>query len=91
MTTPSDPSSSRPGAARRWLLIQLHRAQIARLLRSKKGRGTPEISRRMDAIALLCDCGRTTTGQMLAKTLAESDSSGLYSMPGDWSTLGEPS
>lgn len=45
----------------------------------------------MDAIALLCDCGRTATGQMLAKSLAEGDKTGLFTVPADWTTLGEPS
>jgi hypothetical protein len=55
---------------RRWLLIQLHRAQIARILRSRSSEATEEVAARMNAIALLCDCGRTEVGQRLAMTLA---------------------
>jgi hypothetical protein len=55
---------------RRWLLIQLHRAQIGRILRSRSAGTTEEIAARMNAIALLCDCGRTEVGQLLAMTLA---------------------
>lgn len=62
---------------RRWLLIQWHRAEIGRLLSKKPRRPTAEIARRMNAIALLCDCGRTPEGRMLAESLVESGLDGL--------------
>ena len=61
----------------RWLHIQWHRAEIQRLLRAGSTKGTPEIARRMNAIALLCDCARTPRGRMLAETLARDGGIGL--------------
>ncbi len=63
-------SATRQGMGRRWLLIQLHRAQIARILRSRSREAADEVAVRMNAIAMLCDCGRTEMGQRLAMTLA---------------------
>lgn len=60
----------RHSTRRRWLLIQVHRAQIARLLRSgRRDRGS-QVAERMNAIALLCDRGRTELGRALAERLA---------------------
>ena len=56
--------------SRRWLLIQLHRAHIAHRLGSRSRDAGDEIARRMNAIALLCDRGRTEAGLKLAMTLA---------------------
>ena len=61
----------------RWLHIQWHRAEIKRLLRSGASKGSPEIARRMNAIATLCDCGRTETGIRLAESLAHDEGIGL--------------
>ena len=61
----------------RWLHIQWHRAEIARLLKTGAHRGTSEIARRMDAIALLCDCGRTDRGRLLVESLARDGGIGL--------------
>ncbi len=63
-------SDAKPTMGRRWMLIQLHRAQIARILRSRSREAADEVAARMNAIALLCDCGRTEIGQRLAMTLA---------------------
>ena len=65
-----------PSTWGRWLHIQWHRAEIKRLLRSGP-KGTPEIARRMNAIATLCDCGRTPLGRRLAENLAEDEGIGL--------------
>lgn len=81
---------TRMGLGRRWLLIQLHRAQIARLLRSRSARGTEEIAQRMNAIALLCDCGRTEAGQSLAMALAQDRMLDLQSV-GSGNEYAEPS
>ena len=54
----------------RWLHIQWHRAEIKRLLRQGKGKGSAEVARRMNTIALLCDCGRTPQGRHLAESIA---------------------
>ena len=62
---------------RRWILIQWHRAEIGRLLGKKSRRPSDEIARRMNAIAKLCDCGRTPEGRMLAESLVESGFDGL--------------
>lgn len=64
---------------RRWLLIQLHRAQIARLSRARSRRDNSEIARRMNAIALLCDRGRTERGQQMALMLARNGGPDLQS------------
>ncbi len=61
----------------RWLHIQWHRAEIKRLLRSGSRNGSSEIARRMNAIALLCDRGRTPHGRMLAENLARDGGIGL--------------
>ena len=58
---------------RRWLLIQVHRAQIAYLLRSGRRDRASEIAERMNAIALLCDRGRTERGRALAERLARTE------------------
>ena len=58
---------------RRWLLIQVHRARIAYLLRSARRDGRSEIAERMNAIALLCDRGRTEAGRALARRLAQTE------------------
>ncbi len=66
-------SATRQPEKRRWLLIQVHRARIAYLLRSgRRDRGS-EIAERMNAIALLCDRGRTERGRALADRLARSE------------------
>ncbi len=54
---------------RRWLLIQVHRAQIALLLRTGRRDHGSQIAERMNAIALLCDRGRTERGRALAERL----------------------
>lgn len=77
--------------SRRWLLIQLHRAQIARLTRSSSPRRTDEVARRMNAIALLCDCGRTEVGQQLAITLAQARVPDLATLSLPSAELVEPS
>ena len=82
---------TRIGLGRRWLLIQLHRAQIARILRSRSRFATEEVAQRMNAIALLCDCGRTEAGQRLAMTLARDGVLDLESMRFPSSELAEPS
>lgn len=61
----------------RWLHIQWHRNEIERLSRSRSAKGTPEIANRMNAIALLCDCGRTPRGRLLAECLARDGGIGL--------------
>ena len=66
-----------PSTWARWLHIQWHRAEIRRLLRSGAAKGSPEIARRMNAIAQLCDCGRTPTGMRLAESLANDEGIGL--------------
>lgn len=66
-------SSIRHSSQRRWLLIQLHRAQIAHLQRSGRHDVGSEIADRMNAIARLCDCGRTEHGRALAALLAQSE------------------
>lgn len=66
-------SPIRQTTERRWLLIQVHRAQIAYILRSGKRRTTSEVAEHMDAIALLCDRGRTARGRALAECLALSE------------------
>ena len=66
-------SANRQTSRRRWLLIQVHRARIAYLLRSgRRDRGS-EIAERMNAIALLCDRGRTERGRALADRLARTE------------------
>ncbi len=82
---------SRDNVGRRWLLIQLHRAQIERLVRSGSRVRAGEIARRMNAIALLCDCGRTEAGQHLAMMLAEGRRPDLQSLPVDLLEQTEPS
>ena len=54
-------------------MIQVHRAQIALLMRSGRQDRGSEIADRMNAIALLCDCGRTELGRALARQLVETD------------------
>ena len=76
---------------KRWLLIQLHRAQIARILRSRSTGATEEVAARMNAIALLCDCGRTEIGQLLAMTLARDGVLDLESLGMSSLELAEPS
>ena len=66
-------SPDRYSTRRRWLLIQVHRAQIARLQRSARRDQGSEIAERMNAIALLCDRGRTERGRQLAARLAQSE------------------
>jgi hypothetical protein len=62
-------SAAQHSTQRRWLLIQVHRARIALLLRSgQRDRGS-QIAERMNAIALLCDRGRTELGRALAERL----------------------
>jgi len=61
----------------RWLHIQWHRVEIARLSRSKSPAKKQEVARRMNAIALLCDCGRTVRGRRLAESLAEDGGMGM--------------
>lgn len=58
---------------RRWLLIQVQRARIAHLLRSGRRHRGSEIAERMNAIALLCDRGRTERGRALARRLAKTE------------------
>ena len=66
-------SARRQPQKRRWLLIQVHRARIAYLLRSgRRDRGS-EVAERMNAIALLCDRGRTECGRELAQRLARTE------------------
>ena len=66
---------------RRWLLIQLHRAHIERILRSRSTSANGEIARRMNEIAMLCDCGRTEAGQQIALMLAQGSRPDLQSIP----------
>ena len=66
-------STALPSTPRRWLLIQVHRARIAYLLRSGRRERTSEIAERMNAIALLCDRGRTQRGRALAQRLAQTE------------------
>ncbi len=66
-----------PGTWARWLHVQWHRAEIARLTASGAAKGSAEIARRMNAIALLCDCGRTPQGRELAESLARDGGIGL--------------
>ena len=54
-------------------MIQVHRAWIAHLTRSRRQDRGSEIADRMNAIALLCDRGRTELGRALARQLAEMD------------------
>ena len=54
-------------------MIQVHRAQIAHLLRSGRRDLGSRVAERMNAIALLCDCGRTESGLALAQRLAETE------------------
>jgi len=66
-------SANRQPGRRRWLLIQVHRARIAYLLRSgRRDRGS-EVAERMNAIALLCDRGRSEQGRALAERLAQTE------------------
>jgi hypothetical protein len=82
---------SKGNPRRRWLMIQVHRAQIARISRSRSGRPQGEIARRMNAIALLCDCGRTEAGQQLALMLAREGGPDLESLLSHRIDLAEPS
>ena len=81
-------AGTRIGLGRRWILIQLHRAQIARISRSQSRNATEEVARRMNEIALLCDCGRTESGQLLAMTLARD---GVLDLPSMTYCSSEPS
>ena len=54
-------------------MIQVHRARIAYLLRSQRHSRGSEIADRMNAIARLCDCGRTEVGRALAQRLAQTE------------------
>lgn len=72
---------SRIDPGRRWLLIQLHRAHIERILRSGSATADGEIARRMNEIAMLCDCARTEAGQRLAMMLARGHRPDLESLP----------
>lgn len=77
--------------SRRWLLIQLHRAHIARISRSRSRERPDEIARRMNAIALLCDRGRTEAGRRLAMALARDGVLDLQSLTSSSTELAEPS
>ncbi len=66
-------NASRQPEKRRWLLIQVHRARIAYLLRSGRRGRVSEVAERMNAIALLCDRGRTERGRALADRLAQTE------------------
>ncbi len=63
-------TTAHPSPERRWLLIQVHRARIAYILRSGRRAVASEVAERMNAIARLCDCGRTPQGRALAERLA---------------------
>ena len=54
-------------------MIQVHRARIAHLLRSQRYSRGSEVADRMNAIALLCDRGRTELGRALAQRLAQTE------------------
>ena len=54
-------------------MIQVHRARIAYLLRSSRHSRGSEVADRMNAIALLCDRGRTEAGRQLAQQLAQTE------------------
>ena len=91
MENPGAMARSGIDSGRRWLLIQLHRAQIARASRVRSSHARGEIAQRMNAIAVLCDCGRTESGQKLALMLAQGGGPDVRSLLLEHVELTEPS
>ena len=70
-------------------MIQVHRARIAHLLRTRRHSRGSEVADLMNAIAVLCDRGRTERGRALAQRLAQTERAATEPIVAKL-TIGEP-